>query len=497
MTQRVPQKKLGSLIREGFWLGFLFTILAFPWIAYTLKEFGQIPWALAIAGLIGFAGIGEPHWMVLSPLLGFTLYLGLRSRMPWVALLAGSGFLAAIDWGFPKLFSNTLGHALVLSPSLAQVSDLGGPAGLTFLCALTNLALTLSIRSFRDREAVSFHPALRQILPLVLISLLVLVSAHFYGEKRIQEVSERYSSPDAKTYRISIIQANIGDLEKLASERGVRGAADRVLDIYYRMSDEALAVKDRPDALLWPETSYPSTFRMPETSHELKRDQQLVEYVRTRQTALWFGGYDRDRVHDYNAFFFLENEVLQTYRKHIPLWFGEILPFSDQFPILRQWFPMVANFGRGPGAQSLQVLGGLKVSPSICYEALFPGFIRGSVRAGAQAQINVTNDSWFGTYSEPEHHLRLASLRAIETRTPMVRSTNTGISVLIGPTGQVEARSKLGVPEILPVALKVLPKPPETLFVRFGDWFGWAGLGLGVLGLLALSLKLRKTYLSD
>jgi hypothetical protein len=61
----------------------------------------------------------------------------------------------------------------------------------------------------------------------------------------------------------------------------------------------------------------------------------------------------------------------------------------------------------------------------------------------------------------------------------------------------VEARSKLGVPEILPVALKVLPKPPETLFVRFGDWFGWAGLGLGVLGLLALSLKLRKTYLSD
>jgi apolipoprotein N-acyltransferase len=55
--------------------------------------------------------------------------------------------------------------------------------------------------------------------------------------------------------------------------------------------------------------------------------------------------------------------------------------------------------------------------------------------------LNISNDAWFGPTTGPRQHLNLASYRAIEEGLPMVRSTPTGISVLIDPLGRVVAGS--------------------------------------------------------
>ncbi len=50
---------------------------------------------------------------------------------------------------------------------------------------------------------------------------------------------------------------------------------------------------------------------------------------------------------------------------------------------------------------------------------------------GVRAIVNVSNDAWFGVTSGPLQHLNLASYRAIETGTPIIRATPTGVSALI------------------------------------------------------------------
>jgi len=130
------------------------------------------------------------------------------------------------------------------------------------------------------------------------------------------------------------------------------------------LSDQALTKTADLDAIVWPETSYPSTFRTPLTSDELAQDQGVEKFTRSRRIHLLFGGYDRFQNKDHNAFFYLSPDPnpgvaglgdLQTYRKNILLLFGEYIPFSDQIKFLRDAFPQVGNFGRGPGPKVLSI----------------------------------------------------------------------------------------------------------------------------------------------
>jgi apolipoprotein N-acyltransferase len=80
--------------------------------------------------------------------------------------------------------------------------------------------------------------------------------------------------------------------------------------------------------------------------------------------------------------------------------------------------------GEGPSAVDLgPVLG--RAFPMICYEAIFPGYIR---RFDTRPDwiVHVTNDAWFGTFSGPWQHLAIARLRAAEQGLPVLRAANTG-----------------------------------------------------------------------
>jgi apolipoprotein N-acyltransferase len=162
------------------------------------------------------------------------------------------------------------------------------------------------------------------------------------------------------------------------------------------------------------------------------------------------------------------------YFKQVLLVFGEYFPFDDWFPSLKNINPMMGDFGRGPGP--IPILfhwrgGVLPLGVNICYEAILPEYMRGYVKNGARALVNVTKDSWFGDTFEPWQHFQLAILRAVELRIPLIRSTNTGLSGVVSTTGEVRT---LSAPfreayETLPVSVPLKPRP--TLYVQWGEWF--------------------------
>jgi apolipoprotein N-acyltransferase len=488
-----PTRK--EAMKQSFWLCFLFSIVTFYWVAFVVHEFGAIPWPFAVLLLLLFAVIGQPQFYIGAPAIRFLLQRIRLTSSSLFVLFAGivlALFYAGLDWTLPKFFVDTLGHSLIYADHLRQAADIGGPAFLTFLILLPNVAIYVAWDRFRNRGEPSYWGAIKLALPLLLFALFAIIGADRYGSYRIAQVTERIAHP-VRTLQAAAIQANIGDIEKLSSERGYREASERVLQLYYDMSDEALKLRPKPDVLLWPETAYPSTFRSPETSDDFARDKQVESYVADRKVPLAFGGYDKDmRGRSYNAVLYLSPDGTDSrYAKTILIPFGEYIPGGEFFPFIKRLFPMVGFFGSGPGPV-VRTVAGVKTQPVICYEILFPTFIRDAVVQGAEVIFNFTNDSWFGPVGEPYYHLNLAAFRSIESRVPQFRVTNTGFSALVMPDGEITQRTKLYEPEILNASIPII-EPIPTLMVKWGDWFGHTALLIAgiIIALMAYSVRNR------
>ena len=62
----------------------------------------------------------------------------------------------------------------------------------------------------------------------------------------------------------------------------------------------------------------------------------------------------------------------------------------------------------------------------------------------------------------PYQHLRQAQLRAVETRSPLVRAANNGISAVVDAGGRIIGSLPLGEAGVFDV---VLPSPPDQFWL--------------------------------
>jgi len=147
--------------------------------------------------------------------------------------------------------------------------------------------------------------------------------------------------------------------------------------------------------------------------------------------------------------------------------FGEYVPLSDRFPSLLNLLPSPGQFSRGPGPR-VETVSGVRLTPLICYELLFPDVVRAALRAGGTLIVNLTNDYWFGRSMEPAQHLAQCRMCALETGRPIVRATNTGISAFIDAGGGLLAYTDIGEQTVLRMRIAV-PPMDWTPYVRYGD----------------------------
>jgi apolipoprotein N-acyltransferase len=114
-----------------------------------------------------------------------------------------------------------------------------------------------------------------------------------------------------------------------------------------------------------------------------------------------------------------------------------------------------------------------RLSTIICYEDIAPATGRRLHAMGAPDVIlNLTNDAWFGKSSEPYLHMALSTFRAIEQRTWLVRSTNTGVSCFIDANGRIVKQTSLEDAETLLHDVPML-RATTTLYMQFGEWLRW------------------------
>lgn len=476
---------VGSLL-GAYAMTLAYTATVFAWFGYAIGSYTELGAGTGLCVLLLVAPLFQPQ------LLAFALVRHLAGRRygPMLRALAGVSAWVATEWCFPKVLGDTLGYGLYPSRLLRQAADLGGAAGLTALLLLTNEGLAWALARRHDGLRVVTRPlAGVALLPLLLVG---------YGYAELSTQSEATGKP----LRMGLIQSNIVHYERLRQEKGAYAVVRDVLDTHFAMSYDAVE-RQHADAVLWSETAYPTTFGQPKSVEGAEFDQHILSIVKSAGVPFVFGTYDRDAAGEYNAAAFVtpNTGLLGMYRKTRVFPLTEYVPAWLDGPVLRRWLPWAGTWLPGDGARvfPLRLADGreIPVMPSICLDDVDTKLAIQGARLGAQAILNMSNDSWFTDYPQgAELHQAVAAFRSIETRLPQFRVTTNGYSGVIDANGTVVAGARLDE-RTLVIGEVPVRTPTRTLMVLWGDWVGLMGaMFLVLLAILTVlpALRMRSTH---
>lgn len=455
----------GKSRRTAFTLGFTAGVAHYAtlvyWIMVVLGHYGGLPWFISL----GVLGLFCVYLSLYPAVFAFCARVLQGSRMRALSLgtvWVGLEFVRAKALsGFPWCL---LGHTQYQSLHLIQTADLAGVYGLSFLLVAVN---TLMDHLFFDLQ--SFRQRWRKMEGVLVAFLLITNLA--YGIQRLQEFTEKRSL-HRPFLRLAIVQGNIDQSVKWSPVY-----QEKTVSIYEELTLSARPFK--PDLVLWPETAVPFFFQ----DHS-PLAQQVIDLARSLQTVLLFGspayhsGPEGERF--YNRAYMLSPEGLVTgsYDKNHLVPFGEYVPLKRFLPFVRRLVPAAGDFVAGSEPTPLSIPT-LSVGVLICFEVIFPELAGAQVRSGAHLLTNLTNDAWFGMTSAPHQHLSMAAFRAVETRRPLIRAANTGISAVILPSGEIALHGGLFQREVL--TERVAPEGSAiTFYTAHGDLFA------GILLILSL-----------
>lgn len=437
------------------------------WASGTVYWFGVCYWIQFVLSVHG--GLGEAAgWAV------FTLFAVTKAlHMAFFALLAGilmrrtrrvpravpavAALWVAIEvthgpLGFAWL---ALGNAGVDMSVPMRLAPYTGVYGLSFVFAATAAALALAILR-RPRVELAW------LLALPLIALLPALPPAERGH-------------DAAL----LVQPNISETEEwtpVTLDRMERHEVALTLQ-------SALAQAAQPPTLaVWPEVPAPFYYyedpKFKNYIDELARASRA--YLLVGIVAHTLGGSPLNSATLVSP----EGVPVSRYDKVNLVPFGEFVPWP--FGALAQHISTeTGDFAAGRKVV-VSPIGAHKLGTFICYESVFPNFVRKFARDGAEVLVNISNDGWFGRSAARRQHLAIVRMRAAENRRWILRSTNDGITATIDSAGRLRGELPLYVEATSYTGFTYLRE--QTLYTRWGDWFAALCAVVAALALIAARL---------
>jgi len=240
--------------------------------------------------------------------------------------------------------------------------------------------------------------------------------------------------------------------------------------------------------VIWPES--PMNFSYTRDPH-LKG--VVANFARSNQTSVLLNSLEpATNGGDYNSAVLVNQEgaIVAQYDKIRLMPFGEYVPLPRWLPGARSVRAIVGEFTPG-SSYTLMPLGAFRAGVFICIEAAHPGIARSFTNAGADVLINISNDGYLGPTPVMQQHLANAVFRAVENDRPLVRVTNSGISALICPTGDIRESTSPFEPTVRSWVIAA-GASGKTFYTRHGDVFVYA-CALISLGILSASFMIKRS----
>lgn len=436
-----------------------------------------------------------------------------------------------------------LGHSQYRWSAIVQISDLVGGYGVSFLVMMVNACLAglIPLEWLKRYRVIPADLNATETAGVVAtprgrtwaIASTLTLFALSWGYGLIRSQVEFTAGP-----RVGLLQGNFP-----SSVQPEQGLDDDIFRTYRTLN--GLAVQHQAELIIWPESMMPyqmleapESFTDPQLAalHPLIPTQRwkdrMVQKVLTSMSeesraslivgaGTYIGTEGQDRCQHFNSAVLIQPTGIRgRYDKIHRVPFGEYIPLREQLPWLKSFTPYAEGFGLDAG-NTIGVFqhDNYRLLPLICFEDTVPHLVRNAVQGARSVSspsagdvdclVNLTNDGWFHGSSEHDQHLITASFRCIETRVPMVRAVNTGVSAIIDGNGQIrdpdilvdydkmKSRQPNERTTLIDPATGKLPKlstfvqvgyipldPRESLYVRWGDWFAMLCLGTSLFAVL-------------
>jgi apolipoprotein N-acyltransferase len=420
---------LGEIAGVVYWFGVCY------WIQGVLANYGGLNTPLAWLAFLLFCLIKALHMGIFAMLAGILMRPGLTMLAApavaslWVAIEATHGSL-----GFAWLALGNAGIDMGLPMRLAPFTSV---YGLSF--AFTAMATAMALAALgRPRMHLLW------LLPLPFLIFLPPL-------------------PDARRGRETavLIQPNISEDAQWTPE-----SVDRMQRNLVALSLRAVLTGGdaHPALVVWPEVPAPLYY-----DDDARLRGYIADLARAAKTNLLLGVVTHaPQGAPLNSAILIspEGRVVSRYDKVNLVPFGEFVPWP--FDFVKRITTEAGDFT--PGKQLVvSPIDGHKLATFICYESVFPNFVRRFAADGAEVLFNISNDGYFGKSAARLQHLEIVRMRAAENRRWILRSTNDGITGTIDPAGRLRGTLPLFVEAASRTGFTFIRE--RTFYTRYGDWF--------------------------
>lgn len=470
--------RLAPAFRIGWLFGFGYFVAGLWWLgAAMLNDGDTFLWAIPLAVL------------VLPAILA--LFHGLAAALARAFWSDGAGRIFALAGSF-TLFEVLRGMVFTGFP-WNEIGIIAAPVPLMMqsASAIGLHGITLGAIYVFAAPALLFDPRPRR---LALGLALVLAVAHVgYGAFRLSGAEQSVVAGVG----VRVVQPNI-----LQSLKWDAAEADRHFDRLVTLTETrpepaagdaaAAAPPFARTLVIWPESAFP--FLLTDRPDALAR---LSGALLPGETLI-AGAARAERVEGaatryYNSVYVIDEtgEIVDARDKVHLVPFGEYLPFQDMLESygFTQLAHLPGGFSAGATRRPVTLPGAPSFLPLICYEIIFQDEIDASGEGAPRPGfiVNVTNDAWYGATPGPYQHLRHSELTAVALGLPLVRSANTGISIVNDAYGLVVEGLSLGSAGTVEVSLPASILP--TSFARFGNLPFWCGFAMTWLIACGFAIK--------
>ena len=479
LLHAIDGEGMGRVFGYAWLQGLVCFVVSLYWIEFTLHHFAGVNPILATGPLLLLAAImalfsGLAIWAAefATARLGLPIFITLPIVWPAVEWLR-SFFPIGFPW-------NLLGYTAYRNLELIQFAEITGVYGVSALIVFFNAVIFVVLFGRHSRRVQTW--ALGTLTALMLTVLV-------FGSIRMNALE---SQPPAGRIRVAMVQGDIPQTIKWNP-----AFLDSSFSVYFDQTRQA--AREHVDLVIWPEAAaafffQPTALYPPRFAGDALYRARLLQLAADTGDPILFGapalGVAADgELGTYNRAYLVSGagKVVDYYDKI------QLVPFGEYVPMRPLLGSLVNRIVHGFGdmiagtSQTLFSVKGARLGVLICYESIFPDLTRRAVKRGADVLVNITNDAWYGESSAPYQLLAMTAMRAVETKVPIVRVANTGISAVIEPDGRITARTPLfkrGT-EIEDVSWR----PRRTIYTMVGDLFSEICFVLTLAGVLLAILR--------
>lgn len=457
----VLELRFGLTLVQRYLFFLAYFVAGLHWVYVAIANFGGLPAIIAGAMVLLLCGyLALFPWLAWHCSFRFMPLHRIPAVLPlmwFVCEYARSVMLTGFPW-------YSLGYSQLGGPFSGWYAVIGETGLSVILLYLLCCVTFWSYGQFRKHipEKIPFVLSNGYQKRLIMAAFGILIGTHYS-----HQIEWATADGSAEPRNVVLIQGNI--------EQSLRWQPEMewpTMQKYLQLTEPHW----NADIIVWPEAAIPrleaqaipylETIDQLASSNKVGLVTGIVNYDHTNQQvfntllALGVESQEDDPTYQYLG--------PNRFRKHHLLPIGEFVPFESWLRNLAPIFDLpMSSFTRGEYVQPNLQVNGWWLAPAICFEIVFPRQLRANLTSETNAIVTVSNDAWFTGSIGPAQHQQIAQVRALEFALPVIRATNTGISSLIGPTGELLATA--AVDDESYASAKIQAYSGITPYRKFGE----------------------------